>query len=264
MEKEFEIFEQVEKNFYHKISPLVSKIKELIFQNKQNTKETNDNIQFIIIKSLKYYRIKRPDANIFQKVNNKLKRDFKDFNIDIFVDFNSILTNEDKNLLDEAWLEYMNKIEPIVLKTWKKIFIPYKSSLSIDDYEELNSIATIIMFDALSNYDYKKSKFITYVTFWIKNIIKHMFKETHSNIDDIDSTTSNEIDSEIDIDIETQLYIQKLINNLDERKRLLILKHFYDDKQLNEITRQFEISAPRITKILKDTLKKLENDLTNE
>jgi len=260
MEKEFEIFQQAEKTFYNSISPIVSMIKELIFKKKQHSKETNYKIQFTIVKSLKYYRIKRYDANIFQKVHNKLKSDFKEFNIDVSIDINCILTNEYKTLLEEAWRKYIEKIEPILVETRNKIFIKNKKSLSKEDIEELKSKKTILMFDALPNYDYKKSKFKTYTKKWISWTGKDKYYNIIEELELIDIMTGDSVNDEI----EQNLCIRELINNLDDNERLLVLKHFYHDKQLNEIARQFEISAPAITKRYKKTLEKLKNDIKNE
>jgi len=263
MEQEFEIFKQAEKKFYNNVSPLVSKIKELIFQNKQHADEKDDNIQFTIMKSLKYYSLKKFDATIYQKVSKKLKRDFKGFDLDFSINFNTILTIENKNMLDDAWCEYNKTIEPIILETWKRMFIPYQSSLPFQDFKDIRNDAMINLLDALPNYDYRKSKLITYVSYW--NKIKNNNNDITFSPDVMDLLKSNEDLEKDEIDIDTKLCIEEYMNNnLDERRRLLILKHFYKGKQLNEIARQFEISKPRVSAILKKLLKKLKKELIDE
>jgi len=270
MDKEFEIFEQAEKSFNNDINSLVSKIIELILKNKQNIKEmNNDRIQFTIVKSLKYFCIKKKEPLVFQKVTNKLKRDLKELNIiDFSININSVLTNEYKTILHEAWCKYIRKIEPIVLETretWKKISVPYQHSSTSQDREDLSSNIMVLIFEALPNFDYKKKfKLITYAFNWNRsNMIIN--KEEAMEPDEIDKMTPIYPQNEGEIDMETVVSIQKILENkCNEREKLIVYKRYYLEKTIKEIAIQLEISAPRVFKLINKILFKLKDELLKE
>jgi len=261
MDKEREIFKKAEKKFYNDVSLLVSMINELILKNKQNTTAKNDRIQFTIIKSLKYFCIKKSDANVYKRVTYKLKRDLKEFNINISINIDSILTDENKNILDEAWCKYMKTIEPIVLETYKKMRTPLQQTLiPYQDSGDLNTNKIISIYEALPNYDYTKSELKTYASHW--NRCKYIDIEEAVDPNEIDKKISIEDPEKAETDIDINLSIQEILeNNYDEREQLMVKKRFYLDRTFEEIARQFEITGPRVHKIINDILITLKNEL---
>lgn len=155
------------------------------------------------------------------------------------------------------------------------------------DKKELVGIGIIGLLKAIDKFDITKNiEFSTYATIWINGEISSFFKKikkyknliSFEQIIKIDHDGNdiklNDIltdDFDMDeyyIDHELSLILRKIINNLDDIDKRIILLYFgfIDNKTYtqSEISKIVNISQPKVSKIISNTLQKIKTELIED
>ncbi|WP_394924836.1 RNA polymerase sigma factor [uncultured Robinsoniella sp.] len=129
--------------------------------------------------------------------------------------------------------------------------------------EDLTSITFMKVLEKGNLYDEEKAKVVTWLLTIAKNVwVDHLRKKRKGiiSMDDlIDQNVSAE--NETYIQVENQIDIQRLLGNLSQRERMIIVLHYYMNLSYGEIAMQLDISEKCASVTASRTLKKIKNKL---
>ena len=102
---------------------------------------------------------------------------------------------------------------------------------------------------------------ITWLLTIAKNVWVDYLRKNRKGVISIDDLNEQAVsgDNEIYSQVEVQVDIQKMLGNLSERERMIILLHYYMDLSYGEIAMQLDISEKCASVTASRTLKKIKN-----
>lgn len=129
--------------------------------------------------------------------------------------------------------------------------------------EDLTSITFMKVLEKGNLYDEEKAKVITWLLTIAKNVWVDYLRKNRKGVISIDDLNEQAVsgDNEIYSQVEVQVDIQKMLGNLSERERMIILLHYYMDLSYGEIAMQLDISEKCASVTASRTLKKIKNKL---
>lgn len=127
--------------------------------------------------------------------------------------------------------------------------------------EDLTSITFMKVLEKGNLYDEEKAKVITWLLTIAKNVWVDYLRKNRKGVISIDDLNEQAVsgDNEIYSQVEVQVDIQKMLGNLSERERMIILLHYYMDLSYGEIAMQLDISEKCASVTASRTLKKIKN-----
>lgn len=127
--------------------------------------------------------------------------------------------------------------------------------------EDLTSITFMKVLEKGNLYDEEKAKVITWLLTIAKNVWVDYLRKNRKRVISIDDLNEQAVsgDNEIYSQVEVQVDIQKMLGNLSERERMIILLHYYMDLSYGEIAMQLDISEKCASVTASRTLKKIKN-----
>lgn len=127
--------------------------------------------------------------------------------------------------------------------------------------EDLTSITFMKVLEKGNLYDEEKAKVITWLLTIAKNVWVDYLRKNRKGVISIDDLNEQAVsgDNEIYSQVEVQADIQKMLGNLSERERMIILLHYYMDLSYGEIAMQLDISEKCASVTASRTLKKIKN-----
>ena len=129
--------------------------------------------------------------------------------------------------------------------------------------EDLTSTTFMKVLEKGNLYDEEKAKIITWLLTIAKNVwVDYLRKNRKGAISiddliDLDVSRENETYSQV----ENQVDIQRILGNLSERERMIIVLHYYMNLSYGEIAVQLDISEKCASVTASRTLKKIKNKL---
>lgn len=211
-------------------------------------------------------------------------------NIDeLFIEANTLpkkLENLERNeLLLEIEKGNKTAFEKLLMHNIR--FVLYKvGNYDYNDKKDLVSVGIIGLIKAIKTFnDSKQTKFETYISICIDNEIKMFLRQTKKQKlnDSLDKIIRYDNNKEItlkdslvsDVNIEEEYInkemcerIRKIVNNLPEREKTIIMMHFgfYDNKRYtqDEIAQKLNLTQSYVSKLISKQVKSMRNKLEND
>lgn len=173
--------------------------------------------------------------------------------------------------------EYLSLARKIAWRYFKSIKNKYS-------YDEIESAAFLGLVKASKKFDENKGvKFLTYASTVVENEIKMSFRDDkwlfikrgapnnilslNYIIDPDNNTEMQDIlveENEIEENIVNLILVERLFKVLDKREKEIIYLYIFKEKPQRDIAKMFNISQSYTSRIIKNSLKKMRNELYND
>lgn len=128
--------------------------------------------------------------------------------------------------------------------------------------EDLTSITFMKVLEKGNLYDDEKAKVVTWLLTIAKNVWVDYLRKKKGDISIDDLLEQDAPRENVTYDrIENQVDIQRMLGNLTERERMIIVLHYYMNLSYGEIARHLDISEKCASVTASRTLKKLKTNL---
>lgn len=128
--------------------------------------------------------------------------------------------------------------------------------------EDLTSITFMKVLEKGNLYDDEKAKVVTWLLTIAKNVWVDYLRKKKGDISIDDLLEQDAPRENVTYDrIEKQVDIQRMLGNLTERERMIIVLHYYMNLSYGEIARHLDISEKCASVTASRTLKKLKTNL---
>ena len=268
---QYQIWEKAEIEFVQTMMKAVESIESQlpIINEKQKA-----DIRFCIIRCFKKSAQKSIDPGFKELLEIRLKKDLKKFDLT----YERISTDAlDINTLVRAWQRYNTQINPII-----ELLIPYVTKLSYRHYkyssidyqmhfDDIVSSGHIGLIMSIPNYNYLKSKFITFATPWIEGNIRKYISDIYKvdnkeekkdpliiidKVEEGSQKINKPPDSEF-INHENSEQLLRAVNKLSTNRRLVIQKRYVFEKQYKHIAKQLNKKEDAVRKLHQYSIEEL-------